>query len=129
MRDHGMRAQPGLVRSAPFNGMTVSDHGRVTVIRDTTGSIWNTGLAINDLFSGLSGSMDAYYATHPDGDPQFVMVVQDWLNTGLLGAFYNLVANDVSGIGYRNSGGPEIFDNDSSTALEGYIWMNGIQLF
>src|SRR5437868_5599116 len=33
MRDHGMRAQPGLVRSAPFNGMTVSDHGRVTVIQ------------------------------------------------------------------------------------------------
>lgn len=130
-RAHGLREGRPSTRSAPVNGMTVTDYGRVSVLRDATHSNWGEGLSVGSLLTGFDGSISAYYEAHPDADPQYVMIIADWLNTGFPGAFYSPVANDVAGIGYRNQTDlpGEIFDNDPSSALEGAIYMNGIQIF
>ncbi len=117
------------LRAAPANGMTVSDVGRLSVVRDTTRQVWGAGLSIDNLFNGLDGSVRAFYEAHPDADPDFVVVVQDWLNTSFLGAFYQPVENDVQGIGYVHFDGRHTFDDDPTTGIEGVLWLNGAQVF
>lgn len=111
--------------SSPWS---VTDYGNVSVIRDVNGGFFGSGQDFFKVSDSSLQAVNAYYDAHPDADPQFVVVVLDWLiQTG--GAFYLPVANDVLGLGSVNPGGPAVFDSDPSTQLEGVVWLNGITLY
>lgn len=114
--------------AAASNGMTVTDFGRVTVLRDAEGGVWGRGTSFDSIINGIQGTPAAFFQTHPDADPDFVVIIQDWLNSGFLGAFYMPMENDVTGIGYANQGGAETFDDDPTNSLEGLMWLNGVQI-
>jgi DnaJ-domain-containing protein 1 len=54
--------QRGLkIGASPSTGMTVSDIGRVTVMRDATHDSWENGNGIDDVFDGTEDSVIAFF--------------------------------------------------------------------
>lgn len=113
--------------ASPSTGMTVSDIGRVTVVRDATFESWENGNGIDDVFGGTEDSVTAFFEAHPDSDADFVMIIQDWINTAFPGAFYLALENDTTGIGYQHSDPAHVFDLDPTTPIEGFLWLNGYE--
>lgn len=120
-----LRARGLHVGASPSTGMTVSDIGRVTVMRDATHDSWENGNGIDDVFEGTEDSVIAFFEAHPDSDADFVMIIQDWVNSSFPGAFYSPLENDTTGIGYQHSDPSHLFDYDPNTPIEGLLWLNG----
>lgn len=118
-------AVPHALGASPSTGMTVSDIGRVTVMRDATRDSWEGGNGIDDVFSGTEDSVTAFFEAHPDSDADFVVIIQDWVNASFPGAFYLPLENDTTGIGYQHTVPAQVFDDDPSTPIEGFLWLNG----
>ena len=87
LRARRKNATPHALGASPSTGMTVSDIGRVTVMRDATRDSWESGTGIDDVFSGTEDSVTAFFEAHPDSDVDFVVIIQDWINTAFPGAF------------------------------------------
>lgn len=74
-------------------------------------------------FSWVLDSMSGAFYKHFGDDYQYltVLMVSDF---GLFFAFYSPIANDVSGIGYRNFARVDTFDTQPANQLDGFIFMN-----
>lgn len=108
----------------PDSAWSVTDYGNVSVIRDVNATFFGSGSDFFKVAQSSTQAVDAYYEAHPDADPQFVLIILDWMiQTG--GAFYMPVSNDVQGLGSGNS----VFDSDPTTSLEGLVWLNGLDIY
>lgn len=107
------------------SGMTVSDIGRLTVMRDATHGSWENGDGIDDVFEGTEDTITAFFEAHPDSNVDFVVIIQDWTNIAFPGAFYMPLQNDTTGIGYAHTSQSELFDDDPTTPIDGMLWLNG----
>lgn len=125
LRIRKMNAVPHALGASPSTGMTVTDIGRITVLRDATRESWESGEGIDDVFQGTEDSITAFFEAHPDSDVDFVVIIQDWINAAFAGAFYLPLENDTTGIGYQHAVPSNVFDDDPSTPIEGFLWLNG----
>lgn len=122
----GLKTQQAAI--SPTGPWSVTDYGRVSVVRDVNGTKLGSGSDLFQLLNGSNEAIVAYYEAHPDADPAFLVVILDWMVT-TFGAFYLPIANDISGIGKPGTLGSAIFDEDPSTLLEGVVWLNGDDLY
>ncbi|HNH46296.1 MAG TPA: hypothetical protein PKY30_04635 [Myxococcota bacterium] len=100
-------------------------YGDLFILQDDDGE-WFTS-AIQSVGSGnfdyvTNSFINAFYRDNPDNYDYLTVVMLKDLS--LFFAFYQPVANDVLGIGYDSITPGEVFDQDSSNKMQGFIFMN-----
>lgn len=109
--------------------LDVYRHGDLAILHDADGE-WlseaTTYVLQGDLNWVLESLSSAFYKSFGD-DYQYlnILLVRD---LGFFFAFYQPLANDVTGIGYDNQVGFETFDS-SANQLEGFIFMNAYTMW
>ena len=100
------------------------------VFDDVDGSVANANWFTREPFyAGYYAIEDGFLKVHPD-DSQFIVVYSTFSLVQGVGAFYQSLANDVAGIGYKQAAEldavipAEFFDDTPNSQMVGMLHMN-----
>lgn len=103
--------------------------GNLAILHDADGEWLSeaTSYVLDGDLNWVLESMSSAFYRHFGDDYQYlnVMLVRD---LGFFFAFYQPLANDVTGIGYDNVAGLDTFDG-TSNSLEGFLFMNAYSMW
>ncbi len=119
---------PGLAAAAPIE--FVEQRRNFMVFDDVDGSVANANWFTREPFyAGYYAIEDGFLKVHPD-DSQFIVVYSTFSLVQGVGAFYQSLANDVAGIGYKQAAEldavipAEFFDDTPNSQMVGMLHMN-----
>ncbi len=119
---------PSLALAAPIE--FVEQRKNFMIFDDVDGSVENANWFTRDPFyEGYYAVEDGFLKVHPD-DSQFIVVYSTFSLVQGVGAFYQSLANDVAGIGYKQAAEldavipDEFFDDTPNSQFVGMLHMN-----
>ncbi len=119
---------PSLALAAPIE--FVEQRRNFMIFDDVDGSVANANWFTRDPFyEGYYAIEDGFLKVHPD-DSQFIVVYSTFSLVQGVGAFYQSLANDVAGIGYKQAAEldavipAEFFDDTPNSQMVGMLHMN-----
>jgi len=124
---------PGLAAAAPIE--FVEQRRNFMVFDDVDGSVANANWFQRDPFyAGYYAVEEGFLKVHPD-DSQFLVIYSTFNLVQGVGAFYQSLANDVAGIGYKQAAEldpvipAEFFDDTPNSQMVGLLHMNNWRNF
>lgn len=124
---------PSVVHAAPIE--FVEQRRNFMIFDDVDGSVEHANWYNRDpFFVGFRAVEEGFLAAHPD-DSEFLVIYSTFQLTQGVGAFYQSLANDISGIGYKQAAEidsvipAEFFDDTPDSKLQGLLHMNDWRFF